>query len=107
MDFDALIRPELAPMVPYAPGLRASERPRVGRQFGPDDGGAIGERAKLVLRRHPLKHDQAAVGGQPEPLSRRLGPPRRARSSAETIDAVASTISWSSSKAPSPQTTFT
>ena len=25
MDFDALIRPELAPMVPYAPGLRASE----------------------------------------------------------------------------------
>jgi len=25
MDFDALIRPELAPMVPYAPGLRASD----------------------------------------------------------------------------------
>jgi histidinol-phosphate aminotransferase len=32
MDFDALIRPELAPMVPYAPGLRASEvRERSGR----------------------------------------------------------------------------
>ncbi len=25
MDFDALIRPEIAPMVPYAPGLRASD----------------------------------------------------------------------------------
>ena len=32
MDFEALIRPEVAPMVPYAPGLRASEvRERSGR----------------------------------------------------------------------------
>ena len=32
MDFDALIRPELAPMVPYAPGLRASEVARAVRR---------------------------------------------------------------------------
>jgi histidinol-phosphate aminotransferase len=33
MDWNALIRPELAPMVPYAPGLRASEvRERSGHQ---------------------------------------------------------------------------
>ena len=32
MDWDTLIRSELAPMVPYAPGLRASEvRERSGR----------------------------------------------------------------------------
>ncbi|MDZ4180466.1 MAG: histidinol-phosphate transaminase [Coriobacteriia bacterium] len=33
MDFDALIRPELEPMVPYAPGLRVSEvRKRSGKE---------------------------------------------------------------------------
>lgn len=66
MDYDALIRPGIAPMVPYAPGLRASEvRERSGRSVihklssnenshGPFPAALAGMRAVLPhLNRYP------------------------------------------------------
>jgi histidinol-phosphate aminotransferase len=66
MDWNALIRPEIAPMVPYAPGLRASEvRERSGRSvirklssnessYGPYPAAVAGMTAVLPhLNRYP------------------------------------------------------
>ncbi len=70
MDYDALIRPELEPMRPYAPGLRASEvRERSGRDdvrklssnenpYGPVPGALAGMQA--VLGRLNVYPDGAA-----------------------------------------------
>ena len=78
MDWDALIRPELAPMVAYAPGLRASQvRERSGRDrihklssnenpYGPVP--AALEAMQAVLPRLNVYSDGAAAA-----LRRRLG----------------------------------
>jgi len=78
MDYNALIRPELAPMVPYAPGLRASDvRERSGQEhirklssnenpYGPFPSALAGMRTVLP-------HLNVYSDGAARALRRRLG----------------------------------